>query len=106
LLVPNAALRFRPADAKNGAGRPGGNEKSQKGGKEWRKEKGGAEPSRTGTVYVIENGALKPVRLALGITDNRFTEVPGGELKEGTAVVVEDTRPPAKASPPQGMRLF
>ncbi|MBI5659345.1 MAG: efflux RND transporter periplasmic adaptor subunit [Nitrosomonadales bacterium] len=102
LLVPNAALRFRPSDARKGAGKPPGNGKTEGSGK----GKGNVESSRTGTVHVLENGALMPVRLAVGITDNRFTEVLGGELKEGAAVVVEDSQPAAKGPSAPGMRLF
>jgi HlyD family secretion protein len=108
LLVPNAALRFRPADAKPGASRQRGDRGGAAGnGREGRgKDKGGAAPGRASTVYVIESGVLKPVRLTAGITDNRFTEVLDGELKEGAQVVVEDTQPPAKPGAPQGVRLF
>lgn len=112
LLVPNAALRFRPGDAKtNSAGKPRGESKPQDAGKDGRskegrgKDKGAAEAGRPGTVYVLENGQVKPVRISVGITDNRLTEVLGGDLKEGAAVIVEDTQPPAKNSSP-GMRLF
>ncbi len=58
--------------------------------------KGDAAPM--GTVYVLENGQPKAVRISVGITDNRMTEVLGGELKEGDAVIVEDRQPPAKAA--------
>ena len=103
LLVPNAALRFRPAELKSGAPKPRGDSNQHGGGK----DKGGSDTGRTGTVYVLENGALKPVRLSVGITDNRYTEVLGGEIKEGAAVVVEDSQPPAKSSGGSpGMRLF
>lgn len=78
LLVPNAALRFKPADttAKNNAA-----PKTREG----RKKAAGA------TVYVLENGKLKPVSIVTGITDNRFTEVVSGDLKAGDQVVTEDT---------------
>jgi HlyD family secretion protein len=93
LLVPNAALRFRPADAGPRA------DKSPDG-------RGKAKPDgQSGTVHVIENGQPKAVRVVVGITDNRMTEVVGGDLKEGDAVIVEDRQPPAKPSAP-GMRLF
>ena len=36
-----------------------------------------------GTVYVLENGQPKPVRVSVGITDNRMTEVWADEIKEG-----------------------
>ena len=103
LLVPNAALRFRPSEMKSGTGKPRGDSKTQVTGK----DRGTADPSRTGTVYVLENGQIKPVRIAVGITDNRFTEVLGGDLKEGVAAIVEDSQPPAKNSTSTpGMRLF
>lgn len=103
LLVPNAALRFRSGEAKPGTGKPRGDGKTQGAGK----ERGAADSGRTGTVYVLENGQVKPVRIAAGITDNRFTEVLGGDLKEGGAVIIEDKQPPAKSSTsPPGMRMF
>ena len=96
LMVPNAALRFRPSDstrARSGGDKPKGDGRG----------KDNAPPM--GTVYVLENGQPKAVRIAVGITDNRMTEVVGGELKEGEAVIVEDRQPPAKTGGP-GMRLF
>ena len=76
LLVPNAALRFKPSEAqpKNGKRR----------NKEDRKKAAAA------SVYVLENGKLKPVSLTLGITDNKSTEVLSGGLKAGDQVVVEE----------------
>lgn len=98
LLVPNAALRFRPAEG--GGGKPGGPEaKSERG-----KEKG--EGALAGTVYVLEGGQPKAVRITVGITDNRMTEVVSGDLKEGDKVVVTDRQPPAKAGAQRGPRLF
>ncbi|MBI5891390.1 MAG: efflux RND transporter periplasmic adaptor subunit [Nitrosomonadales bacterium] len=96
LMVPNAALRFRPADAakaRNGGDKPKGEGR-----------KGDTAPM--GTVYVLENGQPKAVRISVGITDNRMTEVLGGELKDGDTVIVEDRQPPAKTGGGPGMRLF
>lgn len=99
LMVPNAALRFRPADAakpeKNG--KPNG----ERGGRGKDRPEGVA-----GTVQVLDNDQLRPVRVTLGITDGRFTEVLVGDLKEGDAVVVEDRKPPAKAASGPPMRMF
>jgi len=101
LIVPNAALRFRPSDtgaradkARNSGDKPKGEGRG----------KGDATPM--GTVYVLENGLPKPVRISVGITDNRMTEVLGGELKDGDAVIIEDRQPPAKAGSGPSMRLF
>ncbi len=107
LMLPNAALRFRPADASSRTGKPQGDgSKSQgdnKPGGGHGRDKPDAAPM--GTVYVLENGQPKPVRVSVGITDNRFTEVVGGEIKEGAELIVEDRQPPAKASS-AGLRLF
>jgi HlyD family secretion protein len=104
LLVPTAALRFRPADAsaRNPAGGPPRGDRPPEG----RKEGKGRSDGPSGTVYILDNGQPKPVRIRTGITDSRQTEVLGGELKEGAEVVVEDRQPPAKSNKPPGMRLF
>ena len=61
------------------AGRPGGEARKR--------------DSASGTVYVIEDGQLKPVKVSVGITDSRFTEVVGGELAEGRKVVTGENLP-------------
>jgi HlyD family secretion protein len=97
LMVPNTALRFRPADAaktRNGGDRPKGDGRG----------KGDATPM--GSLYVLDNGQPKAVRISVGITDNRMTEVLGGELKDGDAVIIEDRQPPAKANSGPAMRMF
>jgi HlyD family secretion protein len=112
LLVPNAALRFKPvntdtaktsanqqADAQKSSVRPDGS-----------KNGGGGKAKRdgfTGKVYVLENNNLKPVTVSLGITDNRNTEIVSGELKDGDQLVLSDsiTQPKAKANTPP-MRMF
>ena len=61
----------------------------------------------SGTVYRVEQGELKPVSVQLGITDNRNTEVVGGELKIGDTVVVgENVAAPGGKPSSVGMRLF
>lgn len=91
LLVPNAALRFKPADmsAKNGKSR-----------KEERKKGASA------TVYVLDQDKLKPLSIGTGITDNKFTEVVSGALKAGDAVVVEEAAAnPVNGNTPGTMRM-
>lgn len=106
LLLPNAALRFRPTDTPpRAADKAASGDKPQDARKEGRgKDKG--DTASMGTVYLLEEGQLKPVRVAVGITDNRRTEVVGSDLTEGAAVVVEDRQPSVKAGGPPGMRLF
>ncbi|HEY5993130.1 MAG TPA: efflux RND transporter periplasmic adaptor subunit [Gallionellaceae bacterium] len=96
ILVPNAALRFHP---------PEGDKKGGEAKGERRKEK--ADTGQTGVVHVLlESGQLKAVRVTLGITDNRMTEVLGGELKEGDKVIVADRQPPSGGQQRGGPRFF
>lgn len=106
LKVPNAALRFRPADVvkpqkKGGEGAAQGEGKQQA---ERGRDKADSKPQ--GTVYLLEKGTLKPVRITTGITDNRFTELLDDALQEGVDVVIEDKLPPAKPGSSSGLRLF
>jgi HlyD family secretion protein len=105
LLVPNAALRFKPSDA---AGK-----KTEEGAKV--AEGAGAKPAggkgkkrdgQNGMVYVLEGDQLKPVSVQLGITDNRNTEVVGGELKAGERVVTGENGNGDKKPSSVGMRMF
>jgi HlyD family secretion protein len=39
---------------------------------------------------VLQGGALVPLSVTLGITDNRNTEIVGGDLKVGDQIVLGD----------------
>lgn len=104
LLVPNAALRFKPAntDTKKSAVNP--KNEAQKssvrpdgsvnfvGGKSKRDE-------FSGKVYVQSAAELKPITVTLGITDNRNTEIVSGELKVGDQVVLGEAQTTTKPKP-------
>jgi HlyD family secretion protein len=81
VLVPNAALRFRPSETKTGGGAAaaGGNNSR-------RREARAVEAA----VYVLRGEALARVPVRIGISDGRSTVVTGGELKVGDRVVVEE----------------
>jgi HlyD family secretion protein len=113
LRVPNTALRFKPstdvaedsqkdkankddsaggkktekatgapdAAAQTGAGADGGGEKR-------RNRQGGAKG--IGRVYVLRDGKLVSLPVHIGITDRRYTELTGSELKEGDLVVTDE----------------
>jgi HlyD family secretion protein len=111
LMVPNAALRFKPADADektagnatgNGADTPTQNGSAERGNRKARKHDG-----NSGTLYVVDGKAIRPVAVELGITDNRMTEISGGDLKAGDVVVVGE-KPTGDPSKPSsvGLRLF
>ncbi len=72
LRIPNASLRFRPkAEEEEGRG-------------EGRKRAVGS------TAWRLADGAPVEVAIATGITDNRYTELTGGELKEGDRIIVQE----------------
>ncbi len=112
LLVPNAALRFKPSDIAAGDKPPGGSAppggaKAPGEGTGEAKGKGRKRDSASGTVYRIDKDELKAVSVQLGITDNRSTEVLGGELKAGDTVVIGENITNTSGKPSSvGMRLF
>lgn len=94
VLVPNAALRFRPEEAAAAVVRSKPAEARVDGIK--------------GTVYILDQHQLKPIAVQTGIFDSRFTEVVAGDLKAGDQVV---TGLAAGAAPDLGqgtmrMRMF
>jgi HlyD family secretion protein len=119
LLVPNAALRFKPADAadkksengqKNGptvasAPTPGSGAGAEGSGPKG-PGKGKKRDGQSGTVYVLVGEEIKPVSVQLGITDNRNTEIVGGELKEGDRIVTGENTNGVKPPSSVGMRMF
>ncbi|TXH26449.1 MAG: efflux RND transporter periplasmic adaptor subunit [Elusimicrobia bacterium] len=113
LLVPNAALRFKPTDVPPANGerpaaaprsgeRPPGDASGDS-----RERARRARDGSSGTVYVVDQEVLKPVIVQIGITDNRNSEVLAGELKAGDRVVVGENLAPTSGKPSSiGMRLF
>jgi HlyD family secretion protein len=105
LMVPNTALRFRPADAAARADKTRENNKAAS-QEESRQTRNKTEASTMGTVHALENGQPKAIRFAVGITDNRNTEVLGADIKEGAVVILEDRQAATKKSGNTGLRLF
>jgi HlyD family secretion protein len=74
LKVPNAALRFRPLDAKSDPAAVRAAGKKQDAGS---------------TVWILdENGKPKSIKVKLGISDGNFTAVDASDLKAGEQVIV------------------
>jgi HlyD family secretion protein len=126
LLVPNTALRFKPANAdtqkppvnqssapdqKGDSSKNSGRPEDSASGTKPKDEKhlsGHPRDTFSGKVYVLENGKPKMVSVTLGITDNRNTEIIGGELKAGDQVVIGEAqadKPSSSGSRPP-MRMF
>ena len=90
LKVPNAALRFRPADVPKEAGAA--------------KEKGKGKTSADQRVYIPgKDGKPAAVPVKTGVSDGTFTLVAEGGLKEGDVVIVGEAprkKNSASGSPP------
>jgi HlyD family secretion protein len=83
LKIPNAALRFRPAE--------GGKPKFEKGAGVW----------------IVEKQKPKRVPVKLGISDGSYTQIISGDLKEGQDVIVESlTRAKQETPAGRGPRMF
>ena len=67
--------------------------------------RGKRRDSGSGTVYVLADGQIKPVAVNLGITDNRNTEVTGGDLKAGDRVVLSENLPNVEPASGTGVRM-
>jgi len=104
LLAPNAALRFRPKQDESQTGKETRTEgQGQRAGK----KKAGQEDLSAGKVYVIRDGKLTPVRVSVGISDGRFTEITSDDLKINDKVIVGEyqTNGDASSSPTSTMRF-
>ncbi|MBI4989044.1 MAG: efflux RND transporter periplasmic adaptor subunit [Rhodocyclales bacterium] len=123
LLVPNTALRFKPADGDKGgkgvdkaaversdAARPAGPPGAAGGQGAGAEKRDRKRETGSGTVHVLDGGEIKPIRIAIGITDARFTEVVSGDLKEGDKVITGENLPnaaePASSSSSFRLRMF
>lgn len=104
LLVPNAALRYRPSaellrdhaspDAAAGAGSEAGNPPRRRGED--------ASPNQR-TVWTLDDGRLTARTVKVGVSDGSQTEILEGDLKEGQAVVTDAS---GKPRAPQLGRMF
>lgn len=89
LLVPNAALRFTP---------PAAAESTQQGGllsrllprpPQAKKQPATAAGNGTRQVWVLRDGQPLAVATPVGVSNGRQTEILGGDLKAGTAVITD-----------------
>jgi HlyD family secretion protein len=94
LLVPNAALRWLPAPQQVAPDARADFIKSLKaasgasGSQPKEKQKDGQDRSR---VWVEDGEFVRPVKVRIGLNDGAMTEITGGDLQEGTPVVVGET---------------
>lgn len=97
LLVPNAALRFTPTAAGQGAGSGGSNSgiagalvpsRPRRGNSGQQKTATGSDRGGQKTVYILgADGKPQAVDVTTGSTDGTVTEITGGNLKPGDKVI-------------------
>jgi len=111
LLVPNAALRYKPKLDENSADSPKG-EMAKNGGARKKRNKG--DDLNTGTIYILKDNKPSPIKVRLGITDGRFTEITGRDLlakgvNVGTQLIVSELQSNGSAQASgnaRGPRMF
>lgn len=89
LLVPNAALRFKPVEETDKA-----NDKPRR------------HVHMGATVYLLQTDKPVAIKLKTGITDNKQTEILSGDIKASDKVIVEDKQVDKKDKSKQAQRLF
>jgi HlyD family secretion protein len=85
LLVPNAALHWRPQVAQVA---PAHRKAFLEAVRSERAEPARREDHQSGVVWVEDKGFVQPVKLRLGLSDGTVTEIVEGDLREGVAVVL------------------
>jgi len=93
VLVPNTALRFTPLAQEPSPSTSGGGLLSKILPRPPRSAPSFREEARTGTkqqrVWTVRNGQLEAIPITTGATDGVMTEVTGGEIEPGVALVVD-----------------
>jgi HlyD family secretion protein len=107
LLAPNAALRFKPKQIETVAVTDKDKAaKNQNRGK----KKSKSDDMSSGKLYALKNGKLEPVRVKVGISDGRFTEISSDSLKPDDQVVIgealEDNNAPTAGQSNMRFRMF
>lgn len=98
LLVPNAALRFSPETLAQAPQDNGGivARLIPRMPRPTVQRRATTRTAEARQVWVLDAGRAVPVAVQPGVSDGRMTEVLAGALKEGMAVIVEETRGSAK----------
>lgn len=95
LLVPNAALRYKP---KLPEGETGTDQFKRGAGKKQAVEKQLTDYLGRGKVFVLENGKPQLRAVRVGITDGKSTEIIAEQLQAGAQVIVSDAQTDEQAA--------
>lgn len=88
LRVPNAALRYKPAENDSDSGTA----TARQPGKQM--------------VYRLEEGKAVPVNIKTGVADNSFTEVMEDAIKQGDKLIIRETADKDKSASKLKFRMF
>ena len=117
LLVPNAALRFKPKldDAQSNGSASAGKASTDKNidanqssnGQMRGRKKASQDVISRGKIYIIADGKLTPIEVKTGISDGRTTEISSPKLTVNDKVIVGEnqTDETAASTPASNMRF-
>jgi HlyD family secretion protein len=88
LLVPNAALRYTPADGA-GADQRSFLQRLMPGPPQIAQTNRPVETGRERTIYLLRDGKAVATQVEIGVTDGSRTEIMKGELQAGDQVIVD-----------------
>ena len=98
LLVPNSALRWKPnpqliaPDARGDNGKAAASRPRSTASAGEKRTSSEKDRSDRGTVWIEEDGFVRPVPVRLGPSDGTRTEILGGALKENDQIVIGEVR--------------
>ena len=117
LLVPNAALRFKPKldDTQSNGSASAGKASTDKNidanqsnnGQMRGRKKASQDDISRGKIYIIADGKLTPIEVKTGISDGRTTEISSPKLTVNDKVIVgeDQTDETAASTPTSNMRF-
>jgi HlyD family secretion protein len=109
LLVPNAALRFKPKLDENQTDKTTATRSQNSGRKKSTKDdtsSGKLYLIKDGKLYLIKDGKLTPIPVNVGISDGRVTEISSAELQVNDKVIVGENQASDATSSSSGTMRF
>lgn len=89
LLVPNAALRYQPPSNNDSARQPSLLRRIMPGPPQFRPAAPREETGAARTVWALQNGVPAPVKVTIGASDGKRTEIAAGDIKPGQQLVID-----------------
>lgn len=89
LLVPNAALRYQPPSNTASARQPSLLRRIMPGPPQFRPAAPREETGAARTVWALQNGVPAPVKVTIGASDGKRTEIAAGDIKPGQQLVID-----------------